>query len=365
MKIIKTELFVFDISYREPFHISVQTTSKKKGLLVKITTKNGLIGYGEAAPTKYVTHETIQTCKKTFLTYLFPAIKGLNADDIAAAHKVMNKAIKDAPSAKTAIDMALYDIAAKAKGLPLYKYLGGKKDRIQTDMTISIKSPEHMAQSAKKFVKKGFGILKIKLGTTPVKDIERIKLIRDTVGPAVKIRVDANQGWKDYKIAAKLINELEKYDIELVEQPLPKNDFIGFKKLKKLVNIPIAADEIAQTLSDVKRLISDGSVDIVNIKLMKCAGIYHGIEIVKYCKKHNVACMIGGMCETKVAVAASAHLACSNDNFKYADLDGDLLLDDKLVTKASIGLKNGYRTLADYPGLGIIKLNERILTKLS
>lgn len=357
MKIIKTELFEFDISYKEPFHISVQTTLNKKGLLVKITTKNGLVGYGEAAPTKYVTNETIQTCKKAFLNYLFPAIKGLNVGDIATAHKIMNKTIKDAPSAKTAIDMAFYDIAAKNKGLPLYKYLGGKKNRIQTDMTIGIKSPEHMAKSAKKFVKEGFSILKIKLGTTPEKDLERIKLIRDAIGPAIKIRIDANQGWKDYKTAAKIINRLEKYDIELVEQPLPKDDFSGFKKLKKLINIPIAADEIAQTLSDVKKLISDGSVDIVNIKLMKCAGIYHGIEIAEYCKKHNVACMIGGMCETKVAVAASAHLACSNDNFKYADLDGDLLLDDKLVTTASIGLKNGWRTLTDYPGLGIIKIN--------
>lgn len=364
MKIIKTELFTFHIEYKEPFHIAVEETEEKEGVLVKLTSSCGITGLGEAAPTRYVTCETINTCKKVLIDCLFPAVKNIHAGDIAQAHRAMDKAVKNNPSAKTAVDNALYDIMAKAAGLPLYKYLGGVRNKIKTDMTIGINPPEYMAKSAKKFVKAGFGVLKVKLGTTPEEDIERIKQVRKAAGEKIIIRVDANQGWGDYKTAAKAINGIEKYNIEFVEQPVKMNDFAGFKKLKKLTRVPLAADESARTLNDVKKLIHNESVDVINIKLMKCGGIYRGLEIADFCAECGIPCMIGGMCETKVAVAASAHLACAHNNFKYADLDGDLLLDDKLVKKASIGLRNGYRTLKNYPGLGIMKLNEKILKRI-
>ncbi|MFH1454060.1 MAG: dipeptide epimerase [Armatimonadota bacterium] len=361
MKIIKTELFTFKIKYREPFRIAVENKSVKYGILVKITTQSGLVGLGEAAPAEYTTFETPESCRKALLKNIFPVIKGVRAEDFKKIHILMDRAIKGNTSSKAAVDMALYDIAAKAKNMPLYKYLGGKKNKIQTDMTVSIKSPKLMAEKAKKFAQKGFRIIKIKLGTTPKEDIERIRKIRKAVGDKIILRVDANQGWKNFNLAAEAINGMEKYDLELVEQPLRWDDFDGFKKLRKLVNILLAADESAKSLTHVKRLIKDGSADIINIKLMKCGGIYRAIEIADFCKKHNTACMIGGMCETRIAVAASMHLACAIDAFKYADLDGDLLIDDKLVIKSSLGLKRDHRILKPYPGLGIIKINEEVL----
>ena len=359
MKILKTEVFLFDINYREPFQIAIEKTTCKKGILIKLTTQSGITGLGEASPARYVTGETIETVVEALKNFYFPAIKGVKADNIPLIHEIMEKTLKNNSSAKAAIDMALYDIASKSSDLPLYKYLGGNKNQIDTDITIGIKNIQDTVSSANKFVASNFKILKIKLGTTFEEDMEKIIELKKAVGKDITIRVDANQGWKTFEEAKKIIIALEPYNIELIEQPLPKNDIYGLARLKENVNILLAADESAQSLNDVKNLIENNAVDIINIKLMKCGGIFHAISILDYCKKMKIPCMMGGMCETKIAVSAATHLACASNNIKYADLDGDILIEDNIVKESSLALKDGKRILNDFPGLGIIKINEK------
>lgn len=362
MKITRIDLFTFKLKYREVFKIALGETIEKEGVLLKLTNKRGITGFGEAAPAQYVTGETVKSVLTAVHNHLFPAVKEIEANDIELIHKRMEKAVSGNLSAKAAIDMACYDIASKASKMPLVKYLGGRGFSIPTDITIGIKLPRDMAESAKKFASLGFKAIKIKAGTTPDEDIQRIKLIRDAIGPEIKLRIDANQGWFNTATAAKIIKAIEKYNIELIEQPLPWHDIAGLKELKGKSSILIAADESAKSLADIQKLVAEKAVDIINIKLMKCGGIYPARQIINFCKGEKIPCMMGGMSESKVAVSAATHLACSSDVFQYADLDGDLLLDDKLVKKSSLGLSGGARTLKKIPGLGIENVNTDILS---
>lgn len=362
VKINKIGLFTFKLKYNEPFRISLGETREKEGVFVQLVTQGGVMGFGEAAPSKYVTGETVSSCLEAISRHLFPAIKDVEANDLELIHQRMEKSLPGNPAAKAALDMALYDISSKASKRPLFKYLNGRKNKIETDITIGIDSPPSMARSASKFVNDGFQILKIKVGTTPEEDTQRIKLIRDAIGPKVKLRIDANQGWKTPQEALKIINKIRKYNIELIEQPLPASDIDGLRELRKGL-IPIAADESAKSLEDVKKLIEKEAVDIINIKLMKCGGIYPAREIVRFCEKNNVPCMIGVMGESKIGVSAATHLACSSDIFKYADLDGDLLIEEKLVKEAGLYLKDGWRILKDIYGLGIVEIYSTSLTE--
>lgn len=177
--------------------------------------------------------------------------------------------------------MALYDIAGKSFNLPLNKLLGSSRNTIVTDITIGIKSPSEMAKSAVKFVNRGFRSLKIKVGIDPLEDIERVKAVRNAVGEKVTIRVDANQGWTP-KQAVKTIKAIEKYDVELVEQPVPWWDLDGMGFVRENVNTPIAADESIHNSFDALRLVKNKAADIINIKLMKCGGNTRSFKNSKY-----------------------------------------------------------------------------------
>ena len=349
------------LSYREPFRIALGTSMKSENIIVKISTDFGIEGWGEASPSFRITNETPETVIKA-LDKIGPKLIGMCPFKIEQIIERMDKLVKGNTSAKAAIDMAIFDIIGKKTRKPISALLGGYRDEVLTDITLGIKSPKEMAKSAIKYVKKGFKILKVKVGVNPQEDIERVKRIREVVGPEIKIRIDANQGWTP-KEAIEVLRKLEKYDVELVEQPVNAEDIKGLATVRKNSSIPVMADETVHSPEDALRVIKAEAADLINIKLMKSGGIWKAMKIAAIAEAAKIPCMVGCMGESNLGITAAVHFAAAIKNVQYADLDADLLLKDKLVKKGGAKIKSSRRVLPNKNGLGIAAFDEKLLGK--
>jgi len=349
MKISSIELYRLTIPM-EPFVIATETCYAAENIYLKIHTDQGITGVGECSPFPMLVGETQDTCfyvGKDLAKILIgndPLQIEERLNDLDA-YIAFNKTIK------SAFDMAMYDIAAKAANQPLYQFLGGKKKVIQTDLTIGINTPDHMAQTAVQFVAQGVKTIKVKLGKNGDEDIIRIQKIRAAVGPNIQLRADANQGW-DYPTALKTLNAIEAYDIQFCEQPMHKKFDPMLPELKSKVAIPIMADESVFDHYDAERLIKSDSCTYINIKLAKSGGILEAKKIADTAAKYNMPCMLGGMVESRLALTAKVHLAMAHDNLQFYDLDTCLLghLVDPVIGGAKYN--NYFLELEDVPGIG-------------
>src|SRR4029079_8904043 len=311
------------IPLKEPFIISLGAEYNAESIIVVIKT-DGYTGYGECSPYTAINGESLDTC---FIVgqYFAKALKEKNALDIKACLQVMDKIIYGNTSIKSAFDMALYDIASQYAGLPLYKFLGGKNNKtISTDYTISLNGAQKMADDAARYKQQGFPVLKVKLGDNKDNDVERIHLIRGAIGYELPLRIDANQGW-DVKTAIALLKELEQYNIQYCEEPIPRWDFMRLRKVKKKSPIPIMADESCCDHHDAKRLIGLKACDMINIKLGKSGGIYDALKIIALAEKAKMKMQMGGFTESKLGMTAFAHLSLCSDNIIYYDFDTPLM----------------------------------------
>jgi len=357
----RIEVYAVTLRYAEPFTISAGTSTENHNIIVKLITDYDVFGWGEASPSKRVTQETPETILKA-LDEIGPRLIGMCPLRIAQDADVMDHLVSSNPSAKAAIDIALHDVLGKTARKPTWRILGGFRERVPTDITLSIKTPEEMAKDALKAVKNGFKALKVKVGVNPEEDFERIKLVREAVGDKIAIRIDANQGWTVTQ-ALVVLRKLGKFDIQLVEQPTEAKNIRGLVKIRKTSPIPIMADESVHSPVDALRLIKANAVDMINIKLMKSGGIFNARKIAEIAEAADMPCMIGCMGESAIGMTAAVHFAAATKNVQYADLDCDLLLTDKLVTEGGAELRDSERIPNNEPGFGIEMLDKKLLGK--
>lgn len=326
MKIQEISIDEVKVPLRCPFKTALRTVTEVNDIIVKVTAEDGTTGYGEAAPTAVITGDTKASIQSAIMDYIRPAIMGVSLDGIEDVMDRMDHCIVKNTSAKAAVDMAIYDLYAKSLSKPLYQVLGGYRNSLETDLTISVNPIAEMVQDSLLAVKEGFRILKIKVGKEGLKDVERIKEIRNAVGDDIKIRVDANQGW-DVKQSMRIITAMEdlNLNIDLVEQPVKASDFAGMQYITNHVNTRILADESVFSPQDAIHIIKDRAADLINIKLMKTGGIHQALKICDIAELYQVECMIGCMLESKISVSAAAHLAGGKKNITMADLDGPSL----------------------------------------
>jgi len=294
---------------------------------------------GEAAPSAHYGED-----RGTVLAALAKMADELGNDPFALEETLdhLNHVIRLNPSAKAAIDMALYDLVGKLLNVPVYKLFGLSAAKTPlTSFTIGIDTPENMAKKA--LAAREYPILKIKVGTK--NDVANLKAIRE-VSDAV-IRVDANTAWTP-KEAVRAINELAEFGIEFVEQPVAPHDLAGLKYVREHVPLPIITDESSITVEDIPRVAE--CTDGINIKLMKCGGLHHALKMIHVARAHNLKIMIGCMIESSLSITAAAHLTPLLD---YADLDGHLLVDDDPYT--GVKVEDGKLILPEGPGLGVVE----------
>jgi len=351
MQIDRIEIIPIQIKLTEPFVISKGPLTHARNTVVKIYTKDGNHGVGECCPYRTIHGETQQGTVAAGKD-LAELILGQDAREIRKIIKLIDKALAGNASIKAAFDMALYDLNAKALGIPLYRYLQGDNDKtIYTDMTVSLLDKDVMAKKAQKFVDDGFPVLKVKLGESAAKDIARITAIRNQIGMEMDIRIDANQGW-NYLEAIQALNGLAELNIQHCEAPLPAGDFIGREKLRAESPIPIMGDESVFSHQEAFRNLAIDCIDLINIKLGKSGGICHAMKIAGIAQAAGVYCQVGSFSETRLGITALTHYAMAWDNIIYYDLDSPLMQSEDPVQGGMVYHKDWSVTVDETPGIG-------------
>ncbi|API93186.1 MULTISPECIES: mandelate racemase/muconate lactonizing enzyme family protein [unclassified Virgibacillus] len=350
MKITNVKVDKLKLELIKPITVALGTIEHVESLILKVETDEGISGIGEGAPFEFVTGETLETSLYV-ARMLGNRLIGEDPLAIERIHHLMDKTIIGNSAAKAAIDIALYDLHGKWLNTPLYKILGGYSNTFITDMTIGIDQPEVMAQEAKEKAEIGFSILKIKAGNDPEHDIEAVKLIRQAVGNRVRLRMDANQGWTSVQ-AIRVIREVDQYRVDAIEQPLAYWDIDGMKYVRNKTSIPIMADESVHSPIDAVKIIKQNAADMINIKLMKSAGLYKAVAINNIAEAAGVPCMVGCMLESKIGITAGASLVAAKRNIMEADMDSFLYIKETGIS-GGLSLQKGVITLSEEPGLGI------------
>ncbi len=351
MKITNLSVKPLTLSLNQDFKIAHSTSIEYQGVLIKIETDERINGFGEAVPSKRVTGETPGTVLKILENIVKPVILDKDPTEITKIMDEVNSAILYNTSAKAAVDIALHDILGKYAQLPLCKLFGEFRNEITTSITIGIKGIKKTMEEADKLIQNGARVLKVKIGLDVREDVEKIRILREEIGNEIKIRVDANQGYTPSE-AIQVLRQIEKYDIEFMEQPLPYWDIEGLKRVKNKSGVPIMADESLHSAHDAISLIRAGACDLFNIKLMKSGGILEAKKVAAVAEAAGIPCMLGCMVETKIGIAAATHLALSLKNVKYADLDGHLSLKEDVV-QGGVITENGTNKVTTHAGLGI------------
>ncbi|MCM3781454.1 dipeptide epimerase [Neobacillus mesonae] len=338
----------------KPFKTALRTVTHCESVLVRMTTSDGRIGWGEAPATIVITGDSLDSIESAIIHTLSPVLLGQSVLSYEHLFQTIHTVMVGSSSAKAALDMAIYDLLAQYSGMPLYQFLGGYRDRIETDFTVSVGTLAEMADDAERCVQEGFNVLKIKVGKGLIEeDIARIKEIRSRVGSEVKIRLDANQGWQ-VKDAVRSIRKMEDLDlnIELVEQPVRADDLVGLKTVTDSVETLIMADESVFSPAQALEVLQNRAADLINIKLMKAGGIYKAQIINQLAEVYGVECMVGSMIESKVAVTAAAHFAASKKNITRFDFDAPLMMNREDV-RGGVIYNGRIMRFSDTPGLGI------------
>jgi L-alanine-DL-glutamate epimerase-like enolase superfamily enzyme len=349
MRITTIDLFKADIPLKDPFKIAVMEMRAAANVFVRINTDDGVIGWGESSPFWKLCGET-QAIDIAAGADLARIIKGSDPREVDTRLSEIDGFLKNNTQIRAAFDMALHDILARGANVPLYRLLGGSSRPMRTCLTIAIGEDSEMARKAIEAKGLGFGMIKIKLGTSAREDIERVRAVREVVGRETILRVDANQGW-DVPVAIDVLNSIRECNIEFCEQPVPYWDLIGLRHVRERSPIPIVADEAVFDHHDAQTLVSADAADYVNIKLSKSGGIRTARKIAAVVEAAGKRCMIGCMMESRLGLTAAAHFATATSCIRFFDLDSaHLLAGDPIV--GGIRYEKDLVLFDDQPGLG-------------
>lgn len=348
-----------------PFVTSMRRATHAESLLVEVVDSDGRSGWGEAPQVWQVTGESLAGAAAAIDGPLGAQLLGRDPADLIGLTDAVARAIVGNPSAKSALDVALHDLAATTLGIGLARYLGAPPDRltVATDVTLSVGTVDAVAQDAAAKVAAGFTLLKAKVGTDARGDVDRVRAIRAAVGPGIGIRLDANQGWTAKEAVATMSAiEAADLDVELVEQPLPAADLAGMAFVTARIATPVLADESVYGISDLVRVIDTRAADMVNVKLAKCGGLRVARTLIELARAAGLVTVVGSMMETSVGIGAAASLVAAYDTpatgrlWAVSDLDAAWWLAESAVTGGAEYEAAAVR-LAAGPGLGVTGLS--------
>lgn len=311
LEIQAIEAIPITIPLPRAIRMAVATVDHRDSVLVRVRTRDGLQGWGEAVPAPYFTGETQAGACHAITHLLGPALLGLNAFNLQGAVRRMDRALTGNPAAKAAVDVALHDLVARAFGVPLYQLLGGKvRDRVWATWYVSASDPEEAADEARAGVEQGFRGFKIKVGVESVRvDLERLRAVRQATGPQIPLRADANQAWSPGDAIRWLIQAAE-FGLQFVEQPVKRDDLAGMARVAQAVDTPVAPDEGLWDANDAMQHIRAGACGGIVLKVVKCGGLVGAQRLAAVAQAANLALHLCGMPgETSICAAAGLHLA--------------------------------------------------------
>jgi L-alanine-DL-glutamate epimerase-like enolase superfamily enzyme len=339
---VRVEAATYDLNLEVPFAIARGTTSAHQICVARIE-HEGVVGLGEASPSAYygdslaLAREVIEGAGDVI---------GTDPAAIRRTAAELRQRFPSSPSGRAAVQCALYDIAGKLAGSPLYRLLGlAGLTPPRTSFTVGV---ENVAVARRRLdVLRSYPILKLKVGFGAEEEL--IQLLKQET--TAVLRVDANEGWQVDE-AIRKINAWQRHSVEFFEQPLPKHDRRGYEMLRKATDAVIFIDEGVSRAEDIPQWA--GLADGINIKLMKCGGPSEALDMIAVARACGLKVMLGCMVESALGITAAAHLSGLAD---YCDLDGNLLITNDPFD--GVRATGGVIRLPDLPGLGVRPVDPR------
>lgn len=348
--IARLEVETVRMRLRDPYTIAYESIDIATNLIVHVVLDRGAGGWGCAAPDEEVTGETVAGAERV-LEEAGERLHGRDPFHLGMCLEAVDEVCQGHPAALAALDMALFDALARRADLPLHQLLGSYRDAIPTSVTIGIVDADETVRQARDWVAQGFVALKLKGGLDAELDAERVRRVREAVGPGVELRFDANQGY-DVAQTLRFVDAVTDSNLELLEQPTPADDLVQLGEVTAGTALPVMADESLVGLRDAFRIARHDRADMINIKLMKAGGLQRARRIDAVARAAGLETMVGCMDESALGIAAGLHFALSSPNVAYADLDGHLGLENDPFADA-VRLDAGYLRPTGLPGLGL------------
>ncbi len=350
MRIDAVEVWREHLPLTKPYTISRETIADVELFFVRIHAQ-GISGAGCASPAVEVTGESPAACRAA-LDAASHLLVGMEAFAVGGLARLLARELPAAPAARAACDMALWDLLGKHLGVAVVDLLGRAHEGLPTSVTIGIQPAEEAVASARDYVAQGFRALKVKLGKDVTEDTDRLRRIRDAVGPEVAMRTDPNAGY-DAEELRRYLAETRELGLEFCEQPVARGDEAAFSGLDAAHRACFAADESVHDLADAGQLLREPRpYGIFNLKLMKCGGISPAARIAHLAEGAGIELMWGCNDESRISIAAALHVALASPATCYLDLDGSLDLARDLAG-AGFVLEEGVMRTAAGPGLGV------------
>ena len=354
MKITRIEAFAIRAPRSRRFAAARAVLTHSDFALVSVETDEAITGYGEVSSALYY-YRLGPSHAYDINAYLGPALIGQDPLMIPALVDRMDAILSGGRQAKSGIEMALWDIAGKAAGLPVYRLLGGKaRSAVPLNWTIGFAEPDESAAEAAQYVAQhGVHSIRLKIGRPGDIDARSCAAVRKVLGPSFPVRVDANEYYRSSKKAINAIRRIEEFNLQCVEQPLAAHDLAGHAEVRSAVSTPIALDESIQSPRDAIAAIGVRAADIFNVYVSESGGLLRAQQIIAIAEAAGIPCLIGTMGELQIATAAAAHLGVACVNLPMTcDLVGPLRYDESII-RESLRIERGLLYPSEAPGLGI------------
>lgn len=328
-------------------------TDHIEAAIVEVRSDTGMSGLGEADPVFPKPEILLEEVVNTIRLHLAPALIGKDPRNIEFLRREMDRVLTGHTLAKDCLEVALVDLAARLQNVPAAFILGGQfVDRVPVIAPLGIHPPDEMAREAADYVKRGFTGVKLKIGLEPALDVERVRAVREAVGPEVIIRADANCAYS-LTDALRAIRQIDRYNLQCIEQPLAAWDLEGMSRLVSSVETPIMADESLHDAPSAMELIRRKAAGIFHVKVQGKGGLLRARHVVAVAEAAGIPCIIGQISEMSIGAVVDATLAASSTNIIYpGEMAGPLIIDDDVVSR-KLDLSRGFIELSRSPGFGL------------
>lgn len=337
-----------------PGYANAYVTKKvQKSAVVRVVAADGSIGLGNIDPSPGYSLETVDESLGALRDRLVHVVRGRDAANPHGVVDAMDRSLPGFLDAKAAIEMACVDLTARRLGIAVHRYLGGALvDRVAFNAWIGMLPPDDAAKETRKWFEAGFRSAKIKVGSDVNVDRDRVQAVREAVGPTMKLRADANAGYQPEQAIA-LGRMIERFDMQLLEQPVAADDLAGMARVRGAIGIPVMADESITDHASLITVIRAGCADIVKLKVMKQGGLLKCRRMIETATAAGLKVVIGHGFGLGINTMAEIMVASTSDNvLEGLECVGPLKTSDDIVT-TKLDLSSGWIPVPDGPGLGV------------
>lgn len=361
-KVKRLDIIEAELPFRNVFKHALKTRLTSGSIFVKLYLENGLVGYGEALPREYVTGESVRSVSLKLRRVLPDKLLGIDFSSWEEGLEFLEQLKELDAAARCCVEIALLDALGKCFRRSISAVIGGPINKqIFYSGVISADSASSVRKRALQFKAFEFKSVKLKVGAS--NDLDNLKIVRETLGDKIDLRVDANCAW-DEKEAVEKISLMRKFRISAVEQPVKPHNIRGLKKITDSVSEMIIADESLSTIKDARELIKHKACDMFNIRLSKCGGILNALKIAGLARKNSIRYQLGCQAgESGILSAAGRHFACGLKDIVYCEGSyGEFLLKKDITKeKMSFGQRGAAGAISGH-GLGI-NVADKVLNK--